>query len=112
MRSDTLKRHKFKKHRNFNFQVTTVVKANVKDIGIPSNQDLESEILADNKLIDEKIELGEKISKMLTNTNAKEESLSKKNKEAFDLYQSRKFAIDPNDDLKLYPWQQQAMDRM
>ena len=26
------------------------------------------------------------------------------------MYQSRKFAINPNDDLKLYPWQQQAMD--
>ena len=78
MRSDNLKRHKFNKHKNFNFQVTTIVKANVKDSGNPSVQDLESEILADNKLLDEKIELGEKISKVLTNTNAKEESLSKK----------------------------------
>ena len=42
-----------------------------KDSGNPSVQDLESEILADNKLLDEKIELGEKISKVLTNTNAK-----------------------------------------
>ena len=50
---------------------------------------------------------------MLTNTNAKEESQSKKNREAFDLYQSKKFAINPNDDdLKLYPWQQQAIDLM
>ena len=70
MRSDNLKRHKLKKHKNFNFQVTTIVKANVKDSGNPSVQDLESEILADNKLLDEKIELGEKISKVLTNTNA------------------------------------------
>ena len=112
MRSDSLKRHKFNKHKNFNFQVTTIVKANVKDSGNPSVQDLESEILADNKLLDEKIELGEKISTVLTNTKTKEESLSKKHKEAFDLYQSRKFAINPNDDLKLYRWQQQAMDLM
>ena len=112
MRSDSLKRHRLKKHKNFNFQVTTIVKANVKDSGNPSVQDLESEILADNKLLDEKIELGEKISKVLTNTNAKEESLSKKNKEAFNLYQSKKFAINPNDDLKLYPWQQQAINLM
>ena len=110
MRSDNLKRHKLKKHKNFNFQVTTIVKANVEDNGIPSNQDLESEILANDKLLDEKIELGEKISKVLMNTKTKEESLSKKHKEAFDLYQSRKFAIDLNDDIKLYPWQQQAMD--
>ena len=49
---------------------------------------------------------------MLTNANSKEELLSKKHKEAFDLFQSRKFAINPNDDLKLYPWQQQAIDLM
>ena len=115
MRSDHLKRHCLTKHKNFDFKVTTVVKGFLreKDSGNPSVQDLESEILADNKLLDEKIELGEKISKVLTNTNAKEESLSKKNKEAFNLYQSKKFAINPNDDdLKLYPWQQQAIDLM
>ena len=115
MRSDTLKRHWLTKHKNFDFKVTTVVKGFLreKDSGNPSVQDLESEILADNKLLDEKIELGEKISKVLTNTKAKEESLSKKNKEAFNLYQSKKFAINPNDDdLKLYPWQQQAIDLM
>ena len=114
MRSDHLKRHCLTKHKNFDFKVTTVVKGFLreKDSGNPSVQDLESEILADNKLLDEKIELGEKISKVLTNTNAKEESLSKKNKEAFNLYQSKKFAINPNDDVKLYPWQQQAIDLM
>ena len=112
MRSDSysLKRHGLKKHKNFNFQVTTIVRTNVKGSGNPSNQDLESEIVANNKL--EKIELGEKISKVLTNTSAKEESLSKQHKEAFDLYQSRKFAINLKNDIKLYPWQQQAMDLM
>ena len=106
MRSDHLKRHCLTKHKNFDFKVTTVVKGFLreKDSGNPSVQDLESEILADNKLLDEKVELGEKISKVLTNTNAKEESLSKKNEEAFNLYQSKKFAINLNDDLKLYPW--------
>ena len=112
MRSDSLKRHALKKHKDFNYQVTTIVKATVKGEGNPSDQDLESEILANDKLLDKKIELGEKISKVLTNTNTKEESLSKKHKEAFDLYQSRKFAINPNGDVKLYPSQQQAIDLM
>ena len=83
MRSDSLKRHGLKKHKNFNFQVTTIVKATVKCDGNPFDQDLESEILANNKLLDEKIELGEKISKVLTNTNTKEESLPKKAKRSF-----------------------------
>ena len=77
MRSDSLKRHALKKHKDFNFQVTTIVKATVKGDGNPFDQDLESEILANNKLLDEKIELGEKISKGQTNTNTREESLSK-----------------------------------
>ena len=84
MRSDSLKRHALKKHKDFNFQVTTIT--TVKGDGNPFDQDLESEILANNKLLDEKIEFGEKISKVLTNTNTKEESLSKKNIEAFNLY--------------------------
>ena len=49
-----------------------------------SDQNLESEILANDKLLDEKIEFGEKISKVLTTTNTKEESLSKKHREALD----------------------------
>ena len=49
---------------------------------------------------------------MLRNTNTKEESVSKKHKETFDLYQSRKFAINQSDYLKLHPWQQQAIDLM
>ena len=73
MRSDHLKRHCLTKHKNFDFKVTTVVKGFLreKDSGNPSVQDLESEILADNKLLDEKIELGEKISKVLTSTKRK-----------------------------------------
>ena len=71
---------------------------------------MESEIVANGKLLDGKITLGEKIAKVRTKTNTKEESLSKKHKEAFDLYQSRKLAINPNDDIKLYLCQQQAIN--
>ena len=112
MRSDHLKKHWFAKQKNFDFKVTTIVRGFLKneDSKPSSNQDLESEILANDKLLDEKIELGEKISTVLTNTKTKEESLSKKHKEAFDLYQSRKFAISRNDDVKLYPLQHQLMD--
>ena len=87
MRSDSFKRHRLKKHKNFNFQVTTIFKTYVKGSGNPSDQNLESEILANNKLLDVKIELDEKISKVLTNANTKEESLSKKHKEALPLTQ-------------------------
>ena len=78
VRSDSLKSYGLKKHKNFNFQVTTILNSNVIDSGIPSNQDLESEILTNEKPLDEKIELGEKISKLQTNINTKEESLSEK----------------------------------
>ena len=103
-----MKRRWLTKHKYFYFNVATVVRGSLreKDSEPSSNEDLESEILAKDKLLDEKIELGKKISKVLKNTNTKEESLSKKLKEAFELYQIRKFAINPNVDLKFYPWQQ------
>ena len=106
MRSDTLKRHWSSKHKNFDFNVTIVVRGFLKEKdGEPSsNEDFESDVVANGKLLDEKIALGGKISKVLTSTNTLEESLSKRQKEAFDLYHSRKFAINQNDDLKLYPW--------
>ena len=105
MRSDSLKRHKLTKHKNFNFQVTTIIKAHVKDGGIISDQDLESEIVANGKLLDEKIALGEKILKVLTDTNTKEESLSKEHKEAFDLYQRKRLCFSSDDKITLFNWQ-------
>ena len=112
MRSDTLKRHWLTKHKNFDFKVTTVVRGFLKETDgeHSSNEDLELEIVSNGKLLDEKIALGEKISKLLTKTNTKEESLSKKHKEAFDLYQSRRLAIEPDNEIKLYPWQQRMMN--
>ena len=82
-RSDTLKRHWLSKYKNFDFQVTTVVRGFLKDKdGKPSlDKDLESEIVANGKLLDEKIAFGPKV---LLKTSTKEESISK----------------------KLYPWQQ------
>ena len=86
MRSDSLKRHGLRKNKNVNFQVTKVVRGYLKDKDSQpsSNEDLESEIVANGKLLNEKIALGEKINKVLTNTNTKEESLSKKHKKDFD----------------------------
>ena len=43
-------------------------------------------------------------------TNAREESLSRQNKEAFDLYQRQRLTINPDKVVKLYPWQQQALE--
>ena len=107
-----MKRHCLTKHKNFDFKVTTVVRGFFKETDgeHSSNEDLELEIVSNGKLLDEKIALGEKISKLLTKTNTKEESLSKKHKEALDLYQSRRLAIEPDNEIKPYPWQQQMMN--
>ena len=82
--------------------MTTVVRDSLKDkdsSNSSSNEDLEYEIVANENLLDEKIALGENISKLLEDTNTKDESLSKKHRETFDLYQSRKLVIKPNDDV-------------
>ena len=106
MRSDSLKRHKLTKHENLNFQVKTIIKAHVKGGGILSDRDLESEIVANGKLLDKKIALGEKISKVLTDTNTKEESLSKEHKEAFDLFQRKRLCLSSDDKITLFNWQE------
>ena len=79
MRSDNLRRHWLAKHKSFENKVTTVVRGFLKgkDSKPSSIEDLKSEIVANGKLLDEKIALGENISKVLADTNTKKESLSK-----------------------------------
>ena len=74
-------------------------------IGECSSKDknLKLEILDNAKSFDEKISFAESIHKVLMETNTKEESLSRQHKEAFDLYQRQRLAIDPDDAVKLYP---------
>ena len=74
-----------------------------------TGNNLKLEILDNAKIYDEKISLGESTHKLLMETNTKEESLSRQHKEAFDLYQRQRIAVNPDDAIKLYPWQQQAL---
>ena len=80
MRSNNLRAHWLVKHKSFDLEVTTEVRGFLKDKDSkPSSiEDLKSEIVANGKLFDEKIALGENIFKVLADTNTKEESLSKK----------------------------------
>ena len=59
MRSDNLKRHWLTKHKSFDFKVTTVVRGCLRDKDRKpfASEDLESEIVANGKLLDEKIAL-------------------------------------------------------
>ena len=61
MRSDTLKRPWSSKHKNFDSKVTTAVRGFVKEKDGDSslNKDLEFKIVANRKLLDEKIAVGE-----------------------------------------------------
>ena len=88
----------------FDMGLTVTVEAKSK-VGESSStgNNLELEILDNAKIYDEKISLGERIHKVLMETNAKEESLSRQHKEAFDLYQRQRLAINPDNVVKLYP---------
>ena len=57
MRSDNLKRHWLTKHKSFDFKVTTVVRGCLRDKDRKpfASVDLESEIVANGKLLAEKI---------------------------------------------------------
>ena len=59
--------------------VTVESKSKVGESSSTGNN-LESEILDNTKIYDEKISLGERIHKVLMETNAKEESLSRQHK--------------------------------
>ena len=43
-------------------------------------------------------------------TNVDERSLSRKHKEAFDLYQNKRLALNPDNDINLFPWQESLLD--
>ena len=68
------------------------------------------EILKNSTIYDEKIQLGESIFKVLMETNVDERSLSRKHKEAFDLYQNKRLALNPDNDINLFPWQESLLD--
>ena len=111
MRSDNLRRHWRKKHKMFDMKLTVKVESNATDSESASTSgDLKMEILDNAKVYDEKIKLGENIFNVLMETNTKEDSLSRRHKEAFDLYQSKKLALNVDDDIKLFPWQNELLN--
>ena len=77
---------------------------------VEGKSNLKLEILDNAKIYGWKISLGESIRIVLIETITKEESLSRQHKEAFDLYQRQRLAINPDKVVKLYPWQQQALE--
>ena len=79
-------------------------------ITTPTNINLKREIQDNAKVYDEKIKLGEDIYNVLMETNTKEESLSRYHKEAFDLYQSKRVALNLDDDINLFPWQRELLN--
>ena len=69
-----------------------------------SNETIEDELVRDDKIYDENIALGEKIASIIIGGQAKEESLSKKNKYCLDLYRKNKGLIVVQDE-ELKKWQ-------
>ena len=95
----------------FDMKLTVKVESNATDSESASTSgDLKMEILDNAKVYDEKIKLGENIFNVLMETNTKEDSLSRRHKEAFDLYQSKKLALNVDDDIKLFPWQNELLN--
>ena len=110
MRSDKLRRHMkshTKKEANFNVIKTTNMniensnssfevengKINNFENKKMGNVTIEDELIRDDKIYDENIALGEQIASIITNGQAKEESLSQKNKYCLNLYRKNKALI-------------------
>ena len=107
MRSDSLKRHWRLKYKYDEIEVTTVIRSAFKHASKnPDNNDLRSEIVANGMLFYKKINLAKSTHNLLLETNTKEESLFSVHKEALDLYQRKRMAISPKDEITLFLWQQ------
>ena len=70
---------------------------------------LEEDLLRDNQDYLGKIELGKQITTIIDKGIVQEESLTRKRKEALDLYRKQRPRIDIQN-IELRPWQRQLMD--
>ena len=57
-------------------------------------RDIEKEVIRESEIFDENIELGEKISSIISSGRAKEESLSKKNKHCLEIFRKYRGVIN------------------
>ena len=71
---------------------------------------LETDLLKDNQDYLDKIELGRHIAMIIEKSVVNEESLSKRRKDALDLYQKQRSRGGITTQIELRPWQQELMD--
>ena len=69
---------------------------------------IEAELIHDSDIFDENVQLGGKISDIITTGRVKEESLSKKNKYCLELFRKHSVIINVKD-VVLKPWQKMLM---
>ena len=81
----------------------------VKDELIIEKEDVRKRLINNNKVYLERISIGEEISKILSEGDVREESLSKDDKHALDLYRTQRTRLDTNE-VELRPWQKDAFD--
>ena len=71
--------------------------------------DVRDRLVTDNKVYLNQVKDGEMISKILYEGDIREQSLSKEDKEALDLYRGQMNNMDVNE-VDLRPWQKDAFD--
>ena len=73
--------------------------------------DLRTRLRIDKRAHAEKIELGREIEAIINDGDASEESLSKEDKNAFDLFQKQKMLVNVST-VSLRPWQGKLFDKL
>ena len=68
---------------------------------------VELRLINNNKVYLEKVSVGEKIAKILDNSDINEESLTRQDKEALDIFRKRQVRLDISS-VELRPWQREA----
>ena len=112
-REDNLKRHS-KKHKIFDEIKDSKENNNDLDTELRLKKkidDLDQELIFDNKLYLEKLERGEQIFNRLSEGLIMEDSLSKQNKEALDVFRKSYNPLSVTD-IVLKPWQKELLSKM
>ena len=77
-------------------------------IAIIEKEDVRKRLINNNKVYLQRVTVGEQVSNILSEGEIREESLSKEDRYALDLYRTQRSLVDNINDVLLRPWQKDA----
>ena len=86
------------------------IPAEVQDTPIIEEEAVRKRLINNNKVYLQRVTVGEQVSNILSEGEIREESLSKEDMYALDLYRAQRSRVDNINDVVLRPWQREAFE--